>query len=116
MNNMAKAETTINDFGEKAVLKVKIKIAKNLIIRAKVAQVFVYIAAKILGTGFEIEINPSKSNKIKLPLDGIQFSEKVAHEFWRVWEENGETHKHGFYESTWMSIWAALRAEPNFDK
>ena len=34
----------------------------------------------------------------------------VADEFWRAWNENGERHKHGFYESTWMSLRAALTA------
>lgn len=24
--------------------------------------------------------------------------------FWKHWRENGETHKHGFYESTWGAI------------
>ena len=33
---------------------------------------------------------------------------QVADTFWRVWNENGEPHKHGFYESTWMAIDAAL--------
>lgn len=28
--------------------------------------------------------------------------------FWKYWKENGETHKHGFYESTWGAINAAL--------
>lgn len=39
---------------------------------------------------------------------------KPTHEavdaFWKSWEENGETHKHGYYESTWMAINAALQA------
>lgn len=30
--------------------------------------------------------------------------------FWRVWQENGETGKHGVYESTWMALDAALNA------
>jgi hypothetical protein len=34
----------------------------------------------------------------------------VVDTFWRVWMENGEPHKHGFYESTWMAIRAALDA------
>jgi len=49
---------------------------------------------------------------IHIPPEGVQFSQKAAEEFWRVWKEVGEPHKHGFYESTWMAIWAALRVEP----
>ncbi len=33
---------------------------------------------------------------------------EAADEFWRVWNEVGEPHKHGYYESTWMAINAAL--------
>jgi len=33
---------------------------------------------------------------------------KAADAFWRHWRENGETHKHGYYESTWGAINAAL--------
>lgn len=32
----------------------------------------------------------------------------AADAFWRVWRQNGETHKHGYYESTWMAVDAAL--------
>ena len=45
-----------------------------------------------------------------IPPKGKQFGHKVAEEFWRVWNEVGEPHKHGFYESTWMALWAALEA------
>lgn len=34
---------------------------------------------------------------------------KAADAFWTYWRENGETHKHGYYESTWGAINAALR-------
>ena len=34
---------------------------------------------------------------------------KAADAFWEYWRENGETHKHGFYESTWGAINAAIR-------
>lgn len=37
---------------------------------------------------------------------------EVARAFWRHWSENGETHKHGHYESTWGAINAALAAAP----
>lgn len=33
---------------------------------------------------------------------------EAADAFWKYWEENGETHKHGYYESTWGAINAAL--------
>lgn len=33
---------------------------------------------------------------------------KAADAFWDYWKENGETHKHGYYESTWGAINAAL--------
>jgi hypothetical protein len=44
-----------------------------------------------------------------IPPKGTQFSQDAADEFWRVWNENGPTCKHGYYESTWMAIWAALK-------
>lgn len=34
---------------------------------------------------------------------------KAADAFWEYWRENGETHKHGYYESTWGAINHALR-------
>lgn len=34
---------------------------------------------------------------------------KAADAFWAYWNENGETHKHGYYESTWGAINRALR-------
>ena len=39
----------------------------------------------------------------------IKPSHEAADAFWKYWEENGETHKHGYYESTWGAINAALR-------
>jgi hypothetical protein len=33
----------------------------------------------------------------------------AAHAFWTFWNENGETHRHGYYESTWGAINAAIR-------
>lgn len=35
---------------------------------------------------------------------------EAADAFWAYWHENGEAHKHGFYESTWGAINAALLA------
>ena len=34
---------------------------------------------------------------------------KAADAFWKYWNEYGETHKHGYYESTWGAINQALR-------
>lgn len=34
---------------------------------------------------------------------------KAADAFWTYWRENGETHKRGYYESTWGAINAAIR-------
>ncbi len=34
----------------------------------------------------------------------------VADAFWLSWNLNGEPHKHGYYEATWMAIRAALEA------
>ncbi len=34
---------------------------------------------------------------------------RAAEAFWAYWKENGETHKRGYYESTWGAINAALR-------
>lgn len=38
----------------------------------------------------------------------IKPTHEAADAFWRYWKENGETHKHGYYESTWGAINAAL--------
>lgn len=40
----------------------------------------------------------------------IRPSHEAAIAFWDYWKLNGETHKHGFYESTWGAINRALRA------
>jgi hypothetical protein len=34
---------------------------------------------------------------------------EAAHAFWNYWNANGETHKRGYYESTWGAINRALR-------
>lgn len=34
---------------------------------------------------------------------------EAADAFWAYWKENGETHKRGYYESTWGAINRALR-------
>jgi hypothetical protein len=35
---------------------------------------------------------------------------EAADAFWKYWRENGDTHKHGYYESTWGAINRALRS------
>lgn len=39
----------------------------------------------------------------------IRPTHEAADAFWKYWRENGDTHKHGYYESTWGAINAALR-------
>ena len=39
----------------------------------------------------------------------IKPTHEAADAFWTYWRENGETHRHGYYESTWGAINAALR-------
>ena len=39
----------------------------------------------------------------------INPSHEAADAFWKYWRENGETGKHGYYESTWGAINAALK-------
>lgn len=34
---------------------------------------------------------------------------KAADAFWQYWKANGETHKHGYYESTWGAINQAVK-------
>ena len=34
----------------------------------------------------------------------IKPTHEAADAFWKYWQENGETHKHGYYESTWGAI------------
>lgn len=40
----------------------------------------------------------------------IKPTHEAADAFWKYWKENGDTHKHGYYESTWGAINAAIRA------
>ncbi|MCP5004664.1 MAG: hypothetical protein GY941_12110 [Planctomycetes bacterium] len=35
-------------------------------------------------------------------------SRRACAAFWKSWEENGETRKHGDYESTWMAVRAYM--------
>jgi hypothetical protein len=34
---------------------------------------------------------------------------RAADAFWQYWRENGETHRHGYYESTWGAINQAIK-------
>lgn len=43
------------------------------------------------------------------PIRTIRTTHEAVDAFWRYWRENGEAHKHGYYESTWGAINAALR-------
>ena len=43
-------------------------------------------------------------------LENCLMSHEAVTEFWRVWTENGEPHKHGVYESTWMAFRAAFKS------
>jgi len=40
--------------------------------------------------------------------EALPLSHEACDAFWEYWKENGETHKHGFYESTWGAIRAYL--------
>jgi hypothetical protein len=40
----------------------------------------------------------------------IRPTHEGADAFWKAWKEFGETHKHGYYESTWTSINQAISA------
>ena len=42
------------------------------------------------------------------PLNLFPLSHEGCDAFWKYWKENGETHKHGYYESTWGAIRAYL--------
>ncbi len=44
------------------------------------------------------------------PAFQIERSHEAVDAFWKVWMEVGEPHKHGVYESTWMSLKAAMKA------
>ncbi len=60
----------------------------------------------------QLEVCAGKGRQdVYIPPKGTQFSHKVADEFWRVWELNGTYSQHGYYESTWMAIWAALKVD-----
>jgi hypothetical protein len=51
---------------------------------------------------------PGVGEEWALDVSGRQCHD-AAHAFWNWWAEYGETHRHGYYESTWGAINAALR-------
>ena len=63
----------------------------------------------------EVDVRAWQHLLIYMPKDrlALRVSGDKAHAaadaFWKYWRENGETHKHGYYESTWGAINAALR-------
>lgn len=67
------------------------------------------IAAKALQTKDSVPVWHSN-----LPENGTAPRLPLTHEsvdaFWRVWNEVGEPHKHGVYESTWMAFRAAMES------
>jgi len=53
---------------------------------------------------------PASSGFINLALNTLHPKcHEAAKAFWDYWEANGETHKHGYYESTWGAINRAIR-------
>lgn len=68
--------------------------------------------AKIIADGIRLGVIPQmrEIGKEELALNaGHPDADKAADAFWQYWRENGETHKHGYYESTWGAINRALR-------
>ena len=37
-------------------------------------------------------------------INNFPLSHEACDAFWEYWRDNGETHKHGYYESTWGAI------------
>lgn len=62
----------------------------------------------------EVQVSLAAPAPVKVA-EGVVLNTKhpAAHEaadaFWNYWRANGETHKHGYYESTWGAINAAIR-------
>ena len=56
------------------------------------------VADQVLGAAFRLNricVNPTI---------------EAANAFWEYWDANGLTHRHGYYESTWGAINAAIAA------
>jgi hypothetical protein len=41
-------------------------------------------------------------------INKIPLSHEACDALWKYWNENGETHKHGYYESTWGAVQAYM--------
>ena len=44
---------------------------------------------------------------------GMFFTHESVDAFWRAWNEIGEPHTHGVYESTWAAFRAAIKGKPS---
>ncbi|PHS09369.1 MAG: hypothetical protein COA78_11960 [Blastopirellula sp.] len=58
-------------------------------------------------TGRDSKLEAKNHDRESLVSD-FPMSHEACDAFWKYWEENGETHKHGHYESTWGAINAYL--------
>ncbi len=56
-----------------------------------------------------MDARPGEPDASGLPEPAIIPTHEGADAFWKYWRENGETHRHGYFESTWGAINAALR-------
>ncbi len=56
-----------------------------------------------------MDARPGEPDASGLPGPAIIPTHEGADAFWKYWRENGETHRHGYFESTWGAINAALR-------
>jgi len=64
-------------------------------------------------TAFEIDVDFCAWCEIDRLRDreGQLFTHVGVDAFWRVWNEIGEPHVHGVYESTWAAFRAALESD-----
>lgn len=95
----------------------------------EVRENFVYRDKRIFGPHFDVDklhemcsdkcldVRPA-AQTAGVPEEGpfglaLNVRHKKCHEaadaFWTYWNENGETHRHGYYESTWGAINAAIK-------
>ena len=76
------------------------------------------IDRKIPGHTLADQVRSGKASRVECEayvsaMEARQFirpTHEAADAFWQYWRENGETHKHGYYESTWGAINAAIKA------
>lgn len=67
-------------------------------------------AEAIADFGRELEPCPPTAPNWIETKQAIKPTHEAADAFWKYWRENGETHVHGYYESTWGAINAALNS------